>query len=280
VRREQLRHVLLAASDITGDSEFVVVGSQAILGSFQDRLLPAETTASMGVDILPVDDQDGREAAAISGAIGESTVFHRNFGVYADGVDFETTQLPAGWESRLVPFASDDLGTVLGLCLDPADLAASKLLARRDEDYEYVKALFDAQLIDPAVVRRRLETISPSVSLNVVKKWVDIETANRKASPRYSAPPKAHLSLLRRAAAAISRLTRTSAEPVPRPAKATSDHPVSPTVPADRETSGPLSDHAVPTNGARSSLCNKWMPRAGTHCVCVNGHSGHCRSRS
>jgi len=39
VKRAELAHVLRAASDVTRELEFLVVGSAAILGSFDDRRL-------------------------------------------------------------------------------------------------------------------------------------------------------------------------------------------------------------------------------------------------
>lgn len=41
MRREQFDHLLRAASAIVGDDRLTVIGSQAILGSFDDSELPA-----------------------------------------------------------------------------------------------------------------------------------------------------------------------------------------------------------------------------------------------
>jgi hypothetical protein len=45
VRRSQLAHILRAACDITGDPAILVIGSQAILGTFTDEELPPDATA-------------------------------------------------------------------------------------------------------------------------------------------------------------------------------------------------------------------------------------------
>lgn len=42
--REELTHLLRAASTIAGDGEILVVGSQAILASFDEDELPDEAT--------------------------------------------------------------------------------------------------------------------------------------------------------------------------------------------------------------------------------------------
>jgi hypothetical protein len=47
VNRAQLAHVLRAACAITGDPAMRVVGSQSILGSFDEDDLPPAASASM-----------------------------------------------------------------------------------------------------------------------------------------------------------------------------------------------------------------------------------------
>ncbi len=46
MRRGQLEHVLRAASTIVGEHDILVIGSQAVLGSVPDELLPTEATTS------------------------------------------------------------------------------------------------------------------------------------------------------------------------------------------------------------------------------------------
>lgn len=60
MRRNQLAHILRAACDITGDPEILVIGSQAILGTFEEDELPTEATLSIEADLAFFDDLDGR----------------------------------------------------------------------------------------------------------------------------------------------------------------------------------------------------------------------------
>ena len=53
MKRAELAHVLRAASDVTRELEFLVVGSAAILGSFDDRRLLEMATKSREGDITP-----------------------------------------------------------------------------------------------------------------------------------------------------------------------------------------------------------------------------------
>jgi hypothetical protein len=103
VRREQLEHVLRAASQIAQDPDVLVIGSQSILGAIPEERLPAAATASIEVDVAFFDDPEDRKADRVDGAIGELSAFHESYGYYAQGVSVSTAVLPAGWRDRLVP---------------------------------------------------------------------------------------------------------------------------------------------------------------------------------
>jgi hypothetical protein len=62
------------ACQIIGHPAVVVVGSQAILGSFAEDTLPLEATMSVEIDILPLaddNDETARLADLIEGVAGE-----------------------------------------------------------------------------------------------------------------------------------------------------------------------------------------------------------------
>ena len=54
MRRDQLEHAIRTACQIIERPDVIVVGSQAILGSFSEDELPADATMSVEVDILPI----------------------------------------------------------------------------------------------------------------------------------------------------------------------------------------------------------------------------------
>lgn len=56
-------------------------------------------TISSEVDIIPIDNDEGK-SDLIDGPIGESSYSNQSFGVYAQGVSFETAKAPIGWQSR------------------------------------------------------------------------------------------------------------------------------------------------------------------------------------
>ncbi len=104
MKREELEHVLRAASRIVKQSDFLVIGSAAILGAFDDKDLPREATRSDEADLAPYDDPDGSKSLQVEGALGQGSRFHETFGYYADGVDFQTAAVPSGWKGRLIVF--------------------------------------------------------------------------------------------------------------------------------------------------------------------------------
>jgi hypothetical protein len=79
VRREEFEHVIGAAANITGQDEFVVIGSQAMLGTHPSA--PASMLVSLEVDIYPL--HEPAQADAIDGALGDGSQFQRTYGYYA-----------------------------------------------------------------------------------------------------------------------------------------------------------------------------------------------------
>ena len=102
--REQLEHILRAASTIADDPDVLVIGSQSILGSFAEDDLPFEATSSIEADVAFFDDPADAKADQVDGAIGELSPFHGTFGYYAQGVSVSTAVLPEGWQDRVVAF--------------------------------------------------------------------------------------------------------------------------------------------------------------------------------
>jgi hypothetical protein len=168
--RAALEHILRAAAAIANEREFIVIGSQAVLGQFPDA--PQALRVSMEADVYPRHAPE--KADLIDGAIGELSVFHQTFGYYAHGVDETTATLPKGWDERLVPIRNQNTGGATGWCLEIHDLAASKLVAGRERDLEFVQVLLREGLADPAVLRDRVVALPvPDGRLEIVRQRLD-----------------------------------------------------------------------------------------------------------
>jgi hypothetical protein len=152
MQRPQLEHIIRAAAGITGAKEFVIIGSQAVLGQFPNS--PDELLVSIEADLFSL--RNPSDADLIDGSIGEGSPFHQTFGYYAHGVAEETAILPSGWKERLVPVQNENTGGGKGLCLEVHDLAVSKLVAGREKDLDFVQVLLRHRLAKPEIIRERL----------------------------------------------------------------------------------------------------------------------------
>jgi len=144
VRRDEVLHVARAAARIAGVTNVVIVGSQAVLGTYREEELPSEALASVEADVLVLHDIEGTAAQAISGAIGQMSMFHRENNYYADGVELDELAFPDGWEGRLLHLVADQGGEIEIRAFFPEvhDLCAAKLGAGRPHDRVFVQALY------------------------------------------------------------------------------------------------------------------------------------------
>ncbi|WP_239334300.1 DUF6036 family nucleotidyltransferase [Frankia sp. CiP3] len=173
MRREQLEHVLRAASSIAADPEILVIGSQSVLGAIPEDRLPEEATASIEVDIAFFDDVDETKADLVDGAIGELSPFHETFGYYAQGVSVSTAVLPEGWRERIIIVETPNTAPGRGHCLDPHDCVVSKLVAGRAKDFAFADALVHERLVDPEILRDRIETLETHpMIIQRLRSWV------------------------------------------------------------------------------------------------------------
>jgi hypothetical protein len=145
MKKREIDHVLRAAGRITGEKQFIIIGSQALHGKYPD--LPDDIVKSVEVDLL-ASKRPGRTEWL--GAIGVYSPFHESYGYYADPVDDKTAILPKGWKGRLVNLSPGDTEGVKGLCLEPHDLAIAKYAASREKDLIFNRELARRGLLSEA----------------------------------------------------------------------------------------------------------------------------------
>jgi len=93
MRRAELEHTIRAATEIVGEDSIIVIGSQAILGSYPENDLPTQATQSIEVDMAPLNDDDAESLATrLDGALGEWSLFHQTHGYYVQGVGRKTAR--------------------------------------------------------------------------------------------------------------------------------------------------------------------------------------------
>jgi len=181
--REQLEHAIRAAGAICGDRELYIVGSQAILGAHRNA--HPDLLRSMEVDVAPKNRPELE--SVIEGSIGELSPFHKTFGFHVDGVDISGIVLPADWQQRVVVVDNDNTNGYRGLCLDPADLAVSKLAAGRTKDLDFVRVMLRERLVHAEILHVRIDTLS---SLDEARRIALHDLVTRLVSGRTSPRPR------------------------------------------------------------------------------------------
>jgi hypothetical protein len=163
MKKQQVDHVLRAAGDLTGEKQFVIIGSQSLHGKYPD--LADDILRSFEVDLIAKSRADRTEWLNY---IGQDSQFHETHGYYADPMDENTATLPKGWRARLVNLPPGDTEGVTGLCLDPHDLAIAKYVARREKDIVFTRALAGRGIV-----------LKPRLLALLAKTPLDAETRER-----------------------------------------------------------------------------------------------------
>ncbi|MBU2602480.1 MAG: hypothetical protein KKA32_09975 [Actinobacteria bacterium] len=151
MRRDQLEHAIRAACDVSGDTELLIFGSQAILGSYPNA--PVSLRASIEVDIQAKNLPESTDL--IDGTLGELSRFHTTHGFYVHGVSIEAATLPRDWDLRTVAVSNRGTRGNTGYCLEAHDLAASKLVAGREKDRIFAATLLMEKLVDSETLLKR-----------------------------------------------------------------------------------------------------------------------------
>lgn len=149
MKRSELQTALRAAARVARQSEFILIGSQAIHAHCHRP--PAEVLLSQECDLYPRTHPE--VANLLDTELGRNSAFARRHGYYVDVVTPELATLPDGWEKRLKPFC---VGRITAFCLELHDLLASKLAAGRLKNLELVGAVLKLRLGKASILRRRI----------------------------------------------------------------------------------------------------------------------------
>jgi uncharacterized nucleotidyltransferase DUF6036 len=188
MRRHELEHIIRAASVISGEREFVLVGTASLLASVPEP--PQGLAFTRDADLYPL--RAPEKAKLIEGTIGELSAFHTSYDYYAQGVGPETAVLPEGWQSRLVKLQNANTNDAIAYALEPHDLAASKLVASREKDREFVAEMLKHEIISPAVLSERIGALPPPHAGRVgeLRAWVARSVAEPKRGPDVDRGPE------------------------------------------------------------------------------------------
>lgn len=93
MKRKDLEHILRASGKLLNETQFIVIGSQSILGKYPDAHI--DLLQSAEADLIAKTDP---KKTAMLDTIGELSQFHETYGYYVDPVSESTATLPKGWK--------------------------------------------------------------------------------------------------------------------------------------------------------------------------------------
>ena len=162
--KSRLLDLLRRATVLSAGQRLILAGSQAFYASASSA--PHLVERSEEADLLLV-GVDRSLFLRLDEALGMESPHLRETGVFAHPVGLGTIVLPSGWEQRLVPFGQDE-GLPNVWALEIHDLAASKLMAGRDKDFEFLHALLEHTFCDFPTLLARMDLLRAGASGNAV----------------------------------------------------------------------------------------------------------------
>lgn len=149
-----LKHIIEAVQALVHPDQVIVMGSSSLLvhdPSLGEPGQPLELSLDADLRLEPTDEA---QAAVLHEAVGEGSLFHREYGVYVDLLRPEIEEtFPPGWRERCIVVEGMERVT----CLDPYDLAVAKLAVAREKDMVLLRALIARGLIEFEVLQQRYQ---------------------------------------------------------------------------------------------------------------------------
>ncbi|MGH7863900.1 MAG: DUF6036 family nucleotidyltransferase, partial [Candidatus Binataceae bacterium] len=158
--RSEFELLLRTAGAIARERDFFLIGSQSLRGV--KSAIPRDFPKTIEADLYP-----RRNAPAwqlLRQKLGQGSRFFDRHGFYLDCTDPGLAPLPDGWTERLIPYRTPRTGGVTAWCLEPHDLFASKLVAGREKDILFLRAMLRHKLVKVSLVRERIAGLSVPVS--------------------------------------------------------------------------------------------------------------------
>ncbi len=149
MKREDLRQLFSHARRLSGESDFVVIGSLAALG--YSGTLPPRMAISLDVDAYC--RSDPARIFELAPELGQGSAFERENGFYLDPVSPRIATLPDEWEARLVRIELEP--GLAAWFLEPNDAAVSKYARMEPRDREWIRAGLEAGILSLPIIEER-----------------------------------------------------------------------------------------------------------------------------
>jgi hypothetical protein len=149
VTRDDLARLFARARELSGETDYVVLGSLAVLGITVE--VPPRMAASIDVDAYSKHDP-GR-IFELAAALGQGSPFEARYGYYLDPIAPAVATLPPDWEERLTRISLS--GDVVAWFLEPNDAAVSKYARMEPRDREWLRPGLHAGILSMTVLEER-----------------------------------------------------------------------------------------------------------------------------
>ena len=149
MKRDDLRRLFAQARKLSGETDFVVFGSLAALGSA--AMVPPRMATSVDVDAFGKNDPP--RIFELAGALGQGSSFDAENGYYLDPISPRVATLPEGWEQRLVRIELEP--GLIAWFLEPNDAAVSKYARMEPRDREWIRAGLNADIVSLPIIETR-----------------------------------------------------------------------------------------------------------------------------
>lgn len=156
--KAELENLLKRAGDVARDRDFFLIGSQSLRATC--AAIPRDFPKTIEADLYP--RRHPQAWSRLRAELGNKTKFFKRHGYYLDCTDPGLATLPDGWMERLIPFRTPRTGGVTAWCLEPHDLFVSKLVAWREKDQQFLRAMLRHKFSKPATVLRRIDDLPVS----------------------------------------------------------------------------------------------------------------------
>lgn len=149
MKLEDLARLFARARELCGETDYVVLGSLAVLG--YAGKLPPRMAASVDVDAFTKNDP--ARVFDLERSLGQGSPFEAKHGYYLDPISPRVATLPEGWAERLlrVQLAPD----LAAWFLDPNDAAVSKYARMEPRDRDWLRPGLEAGVLSLATIQAR-----------------------------------------------------------------------------------------------------------------------------
>jgi len=158
--KSEFEKLLRLAGGIARDRDFFLIGSQALRGICPS--IPRDFLQTLEADLYP--RHHPQAWTLLRRQLGRASKFFRQHGYYLDCTDPGLATLPEGWLERLRPYRTARTGGITAWCLEPHDLFVSKLVAGREKDLVFLRAMLRHKLARTTLVNRRMEHLPVSAA--------------------------------------------------------------------------------------------------------------------